>query len=120
MIFIPSVMRCGKAYYNSSALVVEANLYDAADTAALSQLMYYTDGTTLKDHVSADTYQKAIKAAGVIGIPETTAAHLKPWALYLTFESYELTATSADYQVSAQLGIDMTFQTNATMYQKPI
>ena len=109
-----------EAYYNSSALVVEANLYDQADTAALTSLMYYTDGTTLKDHVSADTYKKAIEAAALLGIPEATAASIKPWGLYMTFETYAVAANSDNSKISAQLGIDMTFETNATIYQKPI
>ena len=100
--------------------MVEANIYDEADTAALTRLMYYTDGTTLKDHVSEGTYQKAISVAALLGIPEATAASIKPWGLYMTFETYAVAATSDNNIISAQLGIDLTFETNATIYQKPI
>ena len=109
-----------KAYYNSSALIAEANLYDQEDSIALQKLMYYSDGTTLKDHVSAETYQQTIETAALLGIPELTAANLKPWALYLTFANYTLTDTSDNASISAQLGIDYTFETNAVIYQKPI
>lgn len=109
-----------KAYNNSNALFVEANLYDQTDTLALSQLMYYTDGTTLKDHVSSDTYQKAVATAALIGIPEETIASLKPWALYMTFSDYAFERISGGSNTSVQLGIDMNFLTNSVVYQKPI
>jgi uncharacterized protein YbaP (TraB family) len=108
------------AYYYSNALVVEANLYDQQDLTALSQVMLYTDGTTLKDHVSADTYEKAISAAALIGIPEAMAAYFKPWALYLTFSNYTVLGAIEGGNASGQLGIDMNFLTNAVVYQKPI
>ena len=109
-----------KAYQSSDALIVEANLYDQADTTAFSQMMYYTDGTTLKDHVSAESYQKSIETAALLGIPEETAAMLKPWALYSTFSNYTLAGNSKNDQNVIGLGIDMAFLTNAYVNQKPV
>lgn len=108
-----------QAFNSSDALVVEANLYDTQDVTTFMQMMYYTDGTTLKDHVSQEAYEAAIKAAAVMGITEEQAAYIKPWALYLTFESFTLTDAS-DNTLTAQLGIDMNLLTNAIIYQKPI
>jgi uncharacterized protein YbaP (TraB family) len=116
----PFSSKMWQAYYNSNALIVEANLYDQADMASLNQLMYYSDGTTLKDYVSADTYQKAVETAALIGIPEEISAYLKPWALYLTFENYTISSTSSNDEITAQLGIDMNLLTNAVIYQKPV
>ena len=109
-----------QAYNSSDALFVEANLFDKNDTNALYALMYYNDGTTLKEHVSAETYEKTIKAAALLGLPEISVRQLKPWALYLSFEGATVQNTSDDASMSAQLGIDYTFETNAIIYQKPL
>lgn len=108
------------AYFNSDALIVEANLYDQNDNASLQSLMYYSDGTTLKDHVSAETYQKAVEVAASIGLPEEVTALIKPWALYLTFSNFTVIGTSAGEAANTQLGIDANFMTNAIVYDKPI
>lgn len=107
------------AYQSSDALVVEANLYDQADVAALNELVYYTDGTTLKDHVSQETYQKTVELAALMQIPEETVALFKPWYAEILLENYELTLNS-NTDINSELGIDMTYLSYAAIYQKPI
>ncbi|MHB8132518.1 MAG: TraB/GumN family protein, partial [Mobilitalea sp.] len=54
------------------------------------------------------------------GIPEETAALLKPWALYSTFSNSALAGNSKNDQNVIGLGIDMAFLTNAYVNQKQV
>ncbi len=108
-------------FFNSDALIVEANLLDQVDLQAFSALVYYTDGTSLKDHLSADTYQRVVEAAAFMGLSEEITNYLKPWYLYLLFENYLASSSdSSSNQIAADLGIDMTLLNYATLYQKPV
>lgn len=108
------------AFFNSDALVVEANLFDQNDMIEMQKLMYYLDGTSLKDHISAETYQKIVKAAEQIGYSEDIVSLIKPWALYLILENYMISSTSTGEDSTAQLGIDYNLMANALLYKKPI
>jgi uncharacterized protein YbaP (TraB family) len=97
-------------------------LYDQAGAIALVNRAFYTDGTTLKDHVSKETYDKAIALATQFGIPEAQASLMKPWYIYITFTSLSMTesATTEEASASANLGIDMNFLTNAMLNGKQV
>ena len=105
------------AYQSSDAVFFEADLYDADDKAAYYKLAVYTDGSTLKDHLSEECYQSTVDTAALIGISESSIQYVKPWYLYLVFENYDLTDNS---ELDAQLGIDLSFLNNAYLYQKPV
>lgn len=109
-----------QVYAESDALVVEANVLDQQDIASMEKYSFYTDGTTLKDHVSAETYQLIIETAKLAGLPESFISIAKPWYLFLLFESLATVGTSQDNQLSADVGIDMTFIKQAALDQKPI
>lgn len=53
------------AFKECTALAVEADVTnvtsDISQAVDMAQKMMYTDGTTIKDHISADTYQKAVQ-----------------------------------------------------------
>jgi uncharacterized protein len=110
------------AYNSSEALAVEVNLFDMAGAMALVNRAFYTDGSTLKDHVSKETYDKAITLAAKFGIPEAQAALMKPWYIYISFASMSMTetATMEEASSSANLGIDMNFLTNAMLNGRQI
>jgi uncharacterized protein YbaP (TraB family) len=110
------------AYNSSDALAVEVNLYDQAGALALVNNAFYTDGTTLKDHVSKETYDKAIALATKFGIPEAQASLMKPWYIYISFTSLSMTesASTEEANASAILGIDMNFLTNAMLSGKKV
>jgi uncharacterized protein YbaP (TraB family) len=111
-----------KAYQSSDALGVELNLYDAEGPQKIMELGIYTDGTTLKDHVSADTYQKAVEFAALFGYSEELISLLKPWYIYISFAALT-TTDSGDLNDAAQaaaLGIDFNLTTNALLYGKPV
>lgn len=110
------------AYLSSDALAVELNAFNTADAIAASQLGVYSDGTTLKDHVSEATYKKTIELAASMGYPEEQIAMLKPWYIYTSFSSLISTDSGSveEASMAASLGIDMNFTMNALIYGKPV
>lgn len=110
------------AYTTSDALVVELNIYNEAGITDYNTIGMYTDGTTIKDHISAENYTKLLKVADQLGMTEKEIAIYKPWNLTNSFSS--MISTNAEDQVEAQmaalLGIDNYFITNAIVYSKPI
>lgn len=109
-----------KAYRSSDALIVEADLYDQADVTAYSQMLIYTDGTTLKDHISAESYKKIVETAALFGLTEEVIALMKPWTMAFLLESFALAGNVDADKIVTTLGIDMTFLNNAYAYQKPV
>ncbi len=111
-----------KAYTSSDALAVEINMTNQAGAYELLNLAAYTDGTTLKDHVSKETYDKVIKFAASYGYTEEMIKVCKPWYLYISFTSLAMTksASSEEASQSAALGIDMNFLTQASLSGKQI
>lgn len=111
-----------KAYQSSNALAVEINMYDQAGAMEFLQYAQYTDGTTLKDHISADTYQKVMELAKTYGANEQMLNLYKPWYIYSTFNSLSMTdnATTEEANQSIALGIDMNFLSNAVANNKPV
>jgi len=81
------------AFSGSDTLVVEVDI-SGNDAAKMQELMLlnslYTDGTTLKDHISDSTYELAKKTFEDIGLPLESAQMFKPWALALTLTSMEV------------------------------
>lgn len=110
------------AYNSSDALVVEANILNADDLSGMLIYGFYTDGSTLKDHVSAETYQMAVELGALIGFDEATISLCKPWLLYTLLTSLTFTGASntTDAAQSAMLGIDMNLLMNAATNGKPI
>lgn len=125
-----------EAYKASDSLVLEVNLFDLKGLASLDQLSVYSDGTTLKDHVSAETYQKVISAAEELGMDEASASMFKAWFWYLLMPTINyLSDSDADSDTesditgitnisgdttSSLLGIDMNFLIDAYLQDKPV
>lgn len=110
------------AYRSSNALAVEVNLFNQEGIAKYSELGVYSDGTTLKDHVTEETYKKTIAFAATLGYSEQIISMCKPWYLYTQFGSLANTnsGNAQEAQEAAALGIDINFTTNAMVYGKPI
>ncbi|MGB4660366.1 MAG: TraB/GumN family protein [Mobilitalea sp.] len=109
-----------QAYNASETLVLEADIYNEEALQEMTVLAFYDDGTSLKDHVSAECYQKVVETAALFGIPEETAAAIRPWYLNSVFESYALTGSVDSDKIVADLGIDVTLITQAYLYSKPV
>ena len=113
-----------KAFKDSDVLCVEADILNAQDDILylLLQYGYYTDGTTLKDHVPEEIYQKAVAAGAALGLTEEVVALMKPWYIYMAFSSYDtaVSLTEDEYLTSINLGIDTKFLTDAYLTGKPV
>lgn len=109
-----------RAFFNSDALVVEANILDTDDLSAFQNMMYYTDGSSLKEHLSEETYQKVVQIGTMLGLPEEMIALYKAWAVYLILSDYTLFSTPTGDETTAQLGVDTNLMLNAYAYQRPI
>lgn len=111
-----------KAYQASNALAVELNIFDVDGSQKVNQLGTYTDGTTLKDHVSEATYKKTIELAAKYGYPEDLIAMCKPWYIYISFAALTSTdsAQKEDAAVAATRGIDYHFITDSLVKGKPV
>lgn len=110
------------AYHNSDALGLEVNLANQAGAMELLNMAVYTDGTTLKDHVSKETYDKVVAFVKTFGYSEEQIAMLKPWYIYISFSALSMTNTGsvAEASAGAALGIDVNFMNNAMLSGKPI
>lgn len=109
-----------QAFQSSDALIVEANLFDTADSSAYEQMAFYSDGTTLRDHISADTYKRVVDTAALLGLPEETINQLKPWYIETLFDYSAINGNSLDEQINTGLGIDMMLLSYAIVGQKKI
>jgi uncharacterized protein YbaP (TraB family) len=109
-----------KAYNDSETLILEADIYNEEELQEMTMLAFYNDGTSLKDHVSAESYQKVVETAALFGIPEETTAAIRPWYLSSVFENYALAGSVDADKIVADLGIDVTLITQAYLYSKPV
>lgn len=78
------------AIIGSETVALEIDFGDAEGAQAFMALQFYSDGTTLKDHVSPEIYTAAIAAGADIGLTEEETASIKPWALANAIESTNL------------------------------
>ena len=79
-----------KAIAASQTVIFELDLNDTEGMAYLQELMVYTDGTTLADHISPALYQRCQAAWTAAGLPREYLDLYKPWALASTFGTLSL------------------------------
>lgn len=110
------------AFEASDSLWVEANLQsgDMESMEYFLQLMTYNDGTTLKDHVSEETYEKMQIAADKLQLPVQAFDMFKPWVVTNNLSSFTLMDSPEDLSLATFLGVDMYFIGNAYLSGKPI
>jgi len=96
------------AFNKADTLVVEVDI-SGSDAAKIQEMMLmnslYSDGSTLRDHVSSDTFDLAKKTFDELGVPLETVQILRPWALALTLTTIELMKLGYDQEH----GIDKYF-----------
>lgn len=110
-----------EAYDDAEHLAVELDLLAAVeDQAALQQLIMdkaaYKDGTTLKDHVSAETYEQIGKVLEALQLPADTLDPFEPWYVSLVLSQFQ----SAGAGLDGGIGIDAYFLGLAKEDKKPI
>lgn len=113
-----------EAFAKSDVLGVELDLLNQSVDINTLIFMYgtYMDGTTLKDHVSAETYEKTVEVASYFGYIEEIISLFKPWTIFSIFSSLTNSTTGSvdEAALAASLGIDVKFLTDAYMTGKPI
>lgn len=106
-----------EAFDSSDALAVEVNLLDSQEGIAyMQQKMVYSDGTTIDQHVSKETYEayeEAMKSFGVLTKEQYDL--LKPWSAAFTIQNLQ----AAEQSIQAGLGVDVYFMSKA-LFRKPI
>lgn len=97
-----------EAYNQSDALAVECDVLESEENADIDSIMpfMYTDGTTIKDHISPELYEKAKNmlfqsSYGYV----STYDYMKPivWWELLEYGFYELCAMTEDYGIDRNL-----------------
>lgn len=111
------------AYNSSDELYVEANTLEISDVMEeYIKIIMYEDGSTIDEHISAETYEKLEKVAELMGLPMEQLKLFKPWSLANDISALTTTAsqTLEEAQKSSTLGIDMYFMSNAIVDGKHI
>lgn len=71
-----------------AAFELDFNSQEGIDEFTAMQV--YSDGTTLKDHVSAELYQEVVEALAALGMSEAEVSRFKPWALANSFTALSM------------------------------
>ncbi len=95
------------AYDESNALVVEANIYLPMPEEA-GQYQYYMDGTTIKDHVSEEYYNKLVQVLAKYNLTPDNFGPAKEWVYTNNIAVLGMTDTSSsnDPALKNVLGVD--------------
>lgn len=117
--FYPLRSEFEEAFGEADYLGVEIDLSKSADEAQQQLVMdmgMYQDGTTLKDHISGETYAKLGKIMQQSGLQPNALDAFKPWVVESTISS--LKAMNAGYEGAA--GIDLYFIQKAIERKIPV
>lgn len=117
--FYPLRPEIENALQQSDYLGVEVDVTKAADPAVqqlILELGSYQDGTTLKDHISAEAYALLGEILSENGLPANAMDQFKPW----TVETVIASLQSAGSGYEAQVGIDMYIAGKALEAKMPI
>ncbi|WP_440115998.1 TraB/GumN family protein [Paenibacillus sp. QZ-Y1] len=117
--FYPLRQEFEKAFVEADYLGVEIDISKAADEAQQKLIMdmgTYQDGTTLKDHVSKETYAKLGNILKQSGLEANALDAFKPWVAETTISS--LKSGKAGYEAAA--GIDLYFIQKAVERKIPV
>ncbi|WP_336765951.1 TraB/GumN family protein [Paenibacillus sp. USHLN196] len=117
--FYPLREEFEEAFAEADYLGVEIDISKAADEAQqklILDLGSYQDGTTLKDHVSSETYTKLGDILKKNGLEPNALDAFKPWVAESTLAS--LKSATAGYEASA--GVDLYFIQKAIESKLPI
>lgn len=99
------------AYNKADYIGVEANILDQSQVQSyLLQVAIYNDGSTIKDHISEETYNLLNDALVNLGLQPGQFDQIKPWYATLALANSKMTQGN---QLQAAMGVDMYFLTRA-------
>lgn len=111
----PLDYRIEEAYRGSDIVAFEIDM-TKVDPLSLMKYMTYTDGTRLKDRISAENYEKIRQKFSSMGMTETMYGNMRPWAAAISLQSNILHSAGFDQS----LGIDHHFMTKAANDNKKV
>ncbi|HWS42580.1 MAG TPA: TraB/GumN family protein [Pseudoflavonifractor sp.] len=85
-------------------VIFEVDLNDVEGMTEFAAMQTYSDGTGLKDHVSAELYADAVSVFAQLGMTEEQVNAYKPWVLLLTLNSL---LTADESTGSNAMAVDM-------------
>lgn len=97
-----------EAFGEANRLAVEVDILSASPSAIariVAEKGSYADGTTLRDHISAETWSSLGLVVGRYGLPIEHFLPQKPWLVGLTLTTLELQGRG----FKQSMGIDMHF-----------
>ncbi len=101
------------AYEQADILAVECDISDISATFSASvelmDKMYYSDGTTLKDHISEEAYNNVDSYLEAHGEDISYYENMQPWYLSSVVENYAV----ADADLESGKGLDITLLQSA-------
>lgn len=110
------------AIRKADSLYVECNSSTDEGQDAYLAKTTYTDGTTIKNHISADSYEELTKVCKKYGLNQQAVDTLKPWFVANTISSfYEYdTSSYSDISYYSAMGVDNYFMDIAEQAGIPI
>lgn len=69
------------ALASADEVYFELDFNDQVGIAEFTAMQTYSDGTTLKDHISEELYAQTVEVFAALGMAEETVSTYKPWAL---------------------------------------
>lgn len=94
----------------------ELDFNDQEGLAQFALMQIYTDGTTLKDHIDADLYDRTVALFAQLGMTEEQTAAYKPWVLTQTLSNL----TAQDDSTANAMAVDSYVNAKAVNHGTPV
>lgn len=110
------------AFEQADSLWVEANTITPSpeDQQYFMQMQVYADGTTLKDHISKETYEKLEKVAAKVSFPVESFEPYQPWVVTNNLSLLSMVKSPEELGTAVTLGLENYFISTALLTGKPI
>ena len=105
------------ALASAQTVIFELDFNDQEGLAEFAAMQTYSDGTTLKDHISPELYASTVQVFADLGMSEEAVAAYKPWALANSLMSL---ATQDETTTGAPMVIDLYLNSAAVNAGKQI
>lgn len=105
------------ALASADEVYFELDFNDQEGIAEFTAMQTYSDGSTLKDHISEELYNQVVEVFAALGMTEEMVSAYKPWALASTLMSL---STQDDSTTDTPMAIDLYLNAAATNAGKQI
>lgn len=105
------------ALASAQTVIFELDFNDQEELAEFAAMQTYSDGTTLKDHISPELYASTVQVFAGLGMSEEVVAAYKPWALANTLMGL---STQDETTTGAPMAIDLYLSSAAVNAGKQI